>query len=282
VDAVRPGWRPRPAIILSMSLHAAALAALFAWPGGWGWALAAVAANHAVLLLAMLVPGAQSIGRSMNRLPPSQAAGRVALTFDDGPDPDVTPLVLDLLDRHGARATFFCIGQRATAQPALMREIRARGHGIGNHTMHHPLWFALLGIGGQRRELAAAEAALLQTGATNGLVRAPLGIRNPLSDWVFHRLGLQHVGWARRGFDTLSGDATRVVARITRGLREGDIILLHDGNVARDAFGRPVTLAVLEALLPALAARGLRSVNLSRDAALAATAAAAAAAGSRA
>ena len=173
---MRPGWRPRPAIILSMSLHAAALAALFAWPGAWGWALAAVAANHAVLLLAMLVPGAQSIGRSMNRLPPSQAAGRVALTFDDGPDPDVTPLVLDLLDRHGARATFFCIGQRATAQPALMREIRARGHGIGNHTMHHPLWFALLGVGGQRRELAAAEAALLQTGATNGLVRAPLGM----------------------------------------------------------------------------------------------------------
>ena len=73
-----------------------------------------------------------------------------------------------------------------------------------------------------------------------------------------------------------------MVARITRGLREGDIILLHDGNAARDADGRPVTLAVLEALLPALAVRGLRSVNLGRDAAPAATAEAVAAAGSRA
>ncbi len=265
-----------------MSLHVAALAAFLAWPGAWGWALAAVKANHAVLLLAMLVPGAQSIARSINRLPPSHAAGCVALTFDDGPDPDVTPLVLDLLDRYGARATFFCIGQRAAGQPALMREIRARGHSIGNHTMHHPPWFALLGIGGQRQELAAAEAVLLQTGPTNGLVRVPLGMCNPLSDFVFHLLGLRHVGWARRGFDTRSGDTTRVLARITHGLREGDIILLHDGSAARDADGRPVTLAVLEALLPALAVRGLCSVNLGLEGAPAATAEAAAVAGSRA
>lgn len=279
---MRLRWRPRPAIILSMSLHVAALVALFVWPGAWGWALSAVAANQAVLLLATLFPGAQSIVHSMNRLPRSQAEGCVALTFDDGPDPDVTPQVLDLLDRHGARATFFCIGRRAAGQPALMREIRARGHGVGNHTMHHPLWFTLLGIGGQRRELAAAEAVLLQTGPTNGLVRAPLGMCSPLSDWVFHRLGLQHIGWARRGFDTRSGNATRVLARITHGLREGDIILLHDGNAARDTNGRPVTLAVLEALLPALAVRGLRSVSLSLEAAPVATAEAAAAAGSRA
>lgn len=279
---MRLGWRPRPAIVLSMGMHVVALAALFVWPGAWTWALAAVAANQAALLLATLLPGAPFIARSMNRLPRSQARGCVALTFDDGPDPDVTPLVLDLLDRHGARATFFCIGQRAARQPALMREIRARGHGVGNHTMHHPLWFALLGVGGQRRELAAAEAVLLQTGPTTGLVRAPLGMCSPLSDWVFHRLGLQHVGWARRGFDTRSKDATRVLARITRDLRDGDIILLHDGNVARDANGRPVTLTVLEALLPALAARGLRSVTLGVEAAPAATAEAAVATGSRA
>ena len=279
---MRLGWRPRPAITLSMSLHVAALATLLAWPGAWGWALAAVTANQALLLLATVVPGGRSITHSMNRLPPAQARGCVALTFDDGPDPHVTPLVLDLLDRHGARATFFCVGQRAAEQPALMHEICARGHGIGNHTMHHPRWFALLGIGGQRRELTAAEAVLHQTGPTNGLVRAPLGMCSPLSDWVFYRLGLQHVGWTRRGFDTRSGDATRVLARITHGLREGDIILLHDGNAARDTDGRPVTLAVLEALLPALAVRGLRSVNLNLEAALAATAEAAAAAGSRA
>ena len=262
LGAVTGAWRPRPVILVSLGLHSAALASLFVWPRCWGWAAAAVAGNHLVLALATLIPGGQSLGRSMTRLPPRQAAGRVALTFDDGPDPDVTPRILDLLDRYGARATFFCIGRRASESPALMRDIRARGHAIGNHTMRHPLWFALLGIAAQRRELAAAEAVLRETGPMAGLARAPLGLRNPLSDWVFHRLGLRHVGWTRRGYDTRSGDAALVLGRVTNGLREGDIILLHDGNAARDAIGRPVTLPVLEALLPMLAARGLRSISL--------------------
>ncbi|MBR0655432.1 polysaccharide deacetylase family protein [Plastoroseomonas arctica] len=79
-------------------------------------------------------------------------------------------------------------------------------------------------------------------------------------------LGPVHVGWSRRGFDTRCGDAARLLARSTQRLREGDIILLHDGGAARDARGEPVCLAVLEALLPMLAARGLACIRLERDA----------------
>ena len=190
------------------------------------------------------------------------APREVVLTFDDGPDPEVTPRILDLLEPYGARATFFCIGRRAAAHPALMREIRARGHAIGNHSMRHPAWFALLGIAGQRGELASAQAVLAETGPVSGLARAPLGLRSPLSDWVFHGLGLRHVAWTRRGFDTRTRDPLRVLARLTKDLAAGDILLLHDGHAARMGDGRPVVGETLPRLLEAILARGLRPATL--------------------
>ena len=245
-----------------MVLHVAALGIVAMMPRAWPWALGAIMANHLVLTGLTFLPNSQLLGRSLARLPAGMARGRVALTFDDGPDPEVTPLILAMLERHGAQATFFVIGARAERHPDLMREIAARGHAIGNHTMRHPGWFALLGVGGQAREWREAQEVLRRQGVASDLARAPLGLRSPLADIVFHRLGLRHIGWSRRGFDTLSGDATRVLARITRQLREGEIILLHDGNARRDAAGMPVCLPVLERLLPILAERGLTSVRL--------------------
>ena len=255
-------WRPPPLILASIGLHAAALGVVAAMPQVWPWAIAAVLANHLGLTLVTLLPNNRLLGRNLRRLPPRLAHGHVALTFDDGPDPEVTPRILAMLERHGGHATFFCIGDKAARHPALMREIAARGHAIGNHTMRHPGWFALLGVGGQRREWQDAQAVLNGLGLATDLVRAPLGLRSPLSDLVFHQCGLRHVGWSRRGFDTRCGDAPRVLGRITRHLRPGDIILLHDGNARQDASGGPVCLAVLESLLPLLAARGLASIRL--------------------
>ncbi len=255
-------WRPRPLILASLALHAGALAALAALPQAWPWWLGAVLANHLLLTALTLLPNGQLLGRSLRRLPPEQADGHVALTFDDGPDPEVTPRILALLDRHGARATFFCIGERAARHPELVRDIVARGHAIGNHTMRHPGWFALLGAAGQRREWQEAQDVLRRLGVEGHLARAPLGLRNPISDPVLQRCRLRHVGWSRRGFDTRCGDSERVLARITRGLRAGDIILLHDATARRDAHGVPVCLPVLERLLPLLAARGLASIRL--------------------
>ncbi|UPY37596.1 polysaccharide deacetylase family protein [Sediminicoccus sp. KRV36] len=259
-------WRPRPLILGSILLHAAALGVLALAPQAWPWALGGVLANHALLTLLTFLPDSQLLGRSLRSLPPGLASGHVALTFDDGPDPEVTPRILELLDRHGARATFFCIGENAARHPELVREIAARGHTIGNHTMHHPGWFALLGLGGQRREWQAAQAVLRGLGVASDLARAPLGLRSPLSDLVLHRLGLRHVGWRRRGFDTRCGDPELVLARIISDLRQGDIILLHDGRAARDGTGQAVSIAVLAALLPLLAARGLASIRLEGEA----------------
>ncbi|MBR0655519.1 polysaccharide deacetylase family protein [Roseomonas arctica] len=260
--AMTTAWRPRPVIVASMGLHAAALVAAASVPQAWPWALAGIVANHAYLTFLTMSPDSQLLGRSLRRLPPARARGHIALTFDDGPDPEVTPRILDALDRHGARATFFCIGAKAQRHPELVREIAARGHAIGNHTMRHCSWFTLLGLGGQRREWREAGDVLHQLGVESDLARTPLGLRSPLSDLVLHQLGLRHVGWSRRGFDTRCGDAAVVLDRIARGLREGDIILLHDAGAERDAQGEPVCLAVLEALLLLLAARGLTSVRL--------------------
>lgn len=255
-------WRPQPLILGSIALHALMLGALVLLPQAWPVLLGMVVANHALLTAVALFPNSQLLGRSLRCLSPGTAQGHVALTFDDGPDPDVTPRILELLERHDAHATFFCVGDKAMRHPDLVREISARGHAIGNHTMRHPGWFALYGIRGQRREWREAQAVLRALGPMSDLARAPLGLRSPLSDLVFHQLGLRHVGWRRRGFDTRCADPALVLARITRSLREGDIILLHDGNAARDSTGEAVSIRVLEALLPLLAARGLASIRL--------------------
>lgn len=254
-------WRPRPAVRASIYLHAVAAVLLAARPGLWRAVVGGLLLDHSLLTVFGLWPSSSLLGHTVRRLP-EPCAGRVALTFDDGPDPDVTPRVLDLLDRHGARATFFCIGSRAAKHPGLLREIRRRGHTVGNHTMHHPHHFAACGFGAQRREVAAAQAVLGADALPPRLFRAPVGLRNPLLDPVLHGLGLAHVSWSRRGYDTRCGDPATVLARLSHHLRAGDILLLHDGNCARTPAGLPVVLPVLEALLALLASRGLRCVNL--------------------
>ena len=250
-------------------------------PGGWPWALGLVLGSHAAIAGLSLAPRSQAVGRTLVRLPPGARDGCVALTFDDGPDPEVTPALLDLLDAGGARASFLLIGERARAHPDLVREIARRGHAVENHTLRHVPWFACLGLGALRREVAGAQAVLAPlAGRPPRYVRAPAGIRSPLLDPVLSGLGLHHAAWTRRGYDTRCGNPGRVLRRLLRGLRPGDVLLLHDGNAARTVAGAPVVLEVVPALLTALAHRGLRAVPLPSPAAPGATGAAAGAAGS--
>lgn len=257
-------WSPAPAVRAMIRVHQAAPAALLAWPTAWPYVLGAAAGSHALLALLGLWPRSQVLGRTLTRLPPGGRDSRqVALTFDDGPDPQVTPRLLDLLDEGRTRASFFLIGKRARAHPALVREIAARGHLVENHTLSHTPWFACLGPGALRQEVAGAQAVLtLLAGRAPALVRSPAGLRSPLLDPVLAGLGLQHATWSRRGYDTRCGDPGRVLRRLLRGVRPGDVLLLHDGNAARTAAGRPVVLDVVPALLAALAASGLRAVPL--------------------
>lgn len=257
-------WRATPLLRASVLLHVLVLVAVIAAPGLWRWALGAVLANHALLTLLGLWPRSRWLGPNLTRLPAAATARReIALTIDDGPDPLVTPQALDLLDRHAAKATFFCIGEKAARYPDLCRDIVRRGHSIENHSQRHRHYFSLLGPRGLTRELQAAQETLTAiTGQRPLFFRAPAGLRNPFLDPVLARLGLQLVSWSTRGFDTQTGNAGHVKNRLLRGLRAGAILLLHDGNAAPTPQGVPVILEVLPDLLMAARANRLNVVTL--------------------
>ena len=259
-----PRWRLPFVLRASLLLHLLAGAWLLVAPDAWPWIALVVLANHLLLTAIGLWPRSQWLGTNLTRLPAAATARReVAITIDDGPDPQVTPAVLDQLDAAGARATFFCIARHATAHPGLLREIVRRGHSVQNHTQDHSHRFSLMGPRGIEREVLAAQASmqgLLPAAPT--LFRAPAGLRNIFLAPVLHRLGLTLVSWTRRGYDTRERDPAKVLARLTRGLSAGDILLLHDGHAARTADGRAVVLEVLPALLEQCRRSGLRPVTL--------------------
>jgi peptidoglycan/xylan/chitin deacetylase (PgdA/CDA1 family) len=257
-------WPLPPLLHASAVLHLGVLLLLLTASARWPWGLAALALNHAVLTACGLWPRSTALGANLRRLPPAAVARReVALTLDDGPDPAVTPAVLDQLDAAGARATFFCIADRAAAHPALLHEIRRRGHSVQNHSQHHRHTFSLRGPRGFAREVDAAQATFTAlTGEAPTLFRAPAGLRNPFLAPVLHRRGLTLTSWTRRAFDTRCTDPQQVLGRLTRGLAAGDILLLHDGHAARLPDGRAVVLAVLPALLEAFRQAGLRPVTV--------------------
>jgi peptidoglycan/xylan/chitin deacetylase (PgdA/CDA1 family) len=257
-------WRPSPLVRAVFALHIAAALLLLVDLSWWPWLLGAVAASHLALSLAVLFPRASFLGANITRLPLASAArGEIALTFDDGPDPAITPRVLDLLDQYGMQATFFVIGENALAQPELTREIMRRGHQVENHSFHHHAHFSVFGYRALAREVETAQSALAQvTGRAPRFFRAPAGFRNPFLDPVLARRGLRYISWTRRGFDAVSRDPRQVLVRLTRGLAGGDVLLLHDGTRARTLGGEPVVLAALPALLEKLRADGLRSVRL--------------------
>jgi peptidoglycan-N-acetylglucosamine deacetylase len=257
-------WQPSPLLRASVALHAGAAVLTVLRPHVWPWTLGAVIADHLLLTALGLWPRSRGLGANMTRLPDAAAArGEVAITIDDGPDPEVTPQVLAILAEHRVHATFFCIGERAERFSACVRDCAAAGHAIENHSYRHAHNFSLLGPGRLRREIARAQEVLsLLSGTAPRFFRAPAGLRNPLLDPALQRQGLQLASWTRRGFDTVSTDAASVLARLTRNLRAGDILLLHDGHAARSAGGTPVVLEVLPRLIEAIAQRSLQPVTL--------------------
>ena len=257
-------WQPTLLIRTSVVLHLLALIAVITEPLQWRWALGAVLANHALLTLAGLWPRSHWLGPNWTQLPATAIArNEIALTIDDGPDPIVTPRVLEMLDRYAIQATFFCVGEKAARYPDLCREIVRRGHAVENHSQHHRHYFALMGFSGFMREVQAAQDTLTAiTGQSSLFFRAPAGLRNPFLDPVLVHLGLQLASWSVRGFDTRISDVERVKNKLLRGLQAGAILLVHDGNAARTSDGIPVILEVLPAILSSAAAAQLRFVTL--------------------
>jgi peptidoglycan/xylan/chitin deacetylase (PgdA/CDA1 family) len=247
-----------------MALHVGGVALGVAAPRLWPWVISGIVADHLLLAGGSLWPRSSLVGPNLTRLPPGSPDDRaVALTFDDGPDPAVTPDVLELLARRGARATFFCVGRRAEAHPDLVAAIARGGHRVENHSYRHLNGFCFLGPRGIGREIDRAQEVLSRcAGEAPRWFRAPAGIRNPWLDGALVRRRLEYASWTRRGFDTVSRDPGRVLDRLTRSLAPRDILVLHDGSAARDRAGRPVILETLPRLLDAIDAAGLRAVPL--------------------
>jgi peptidoglycan/xylan/chitin deacetylase (PgdA/CDA1 family) len=257
-------WRPTPVIHLSAAVHLGGVAALALDPLIWPYVGAALVANHAALGMAGMMPRSAVLGANLSRLPAAAVArGEVALTFDDGPDPTVTPRILDLLDRHRARATFFCIGHKAERHAEVVREIARRGHDVENHSYRHSYAFATYGLRRMRRDIEAAQQTLLAvTGRAPVFFRAPVGLRSPLLDPVLARLGLTYVSWTRRGLDTVDRNPRTVLPRLLRNLSAGDILMLHDKTGARGHSDTATAVSVLPELLERITASGLKPVTL--------------------
>ncbi|MBB1473039.1 polysaccharide deacetylase family protein [Luteimonas sp. MC1782] len=242
----------RPHAWLWLALVAHGLVAWLWWRAGWTWGLAALLAVHLAFVWGTLRPGSRLFGPVLRRLP--AGSPEVWLTIDDGPSND-TPAILDLLDTHAARATFFLVGARAEARPALVREIAARGHGIGNHSQRHPqARFWALGPAAMRREILECQATLARiTGRAPRWFRAVVGHANPFVHAPLREAGLARVAWSARGYDAVESDPVRIAQRVARGLAPGAIVLLHEGA----PHGRSVE-AVAE-VLRAVEAAGYRA-----------------------
>jgi peptidoglycan-N-acetylglucosamine deacetylase len=257
-------WRASPFIRFSLVLHIAVVAAFAIEPGHWPWWLAILVTDHLVVVCAGLWPRSTLIGDNMLRLP-AAAIGRneIAITIDDGPDPVVTPQVLDVLDRYRTSASFFVIGERVAKYPDLTSEIVRRGHAVENHSQRHSVLFSLYWPGAFQRDIEDAQSNIREATDNEPLFfRAPAGLRNPFLYSVLNRLGLRYVTWTRRGFDTKAADMQIVLQRLTRNLAPGDILLLHDGHSARTDSGQPVILEVLPLLLDHAMSSGLKPVSL--------------------
>lgn len=257
-------WRPAPLLKGSLVVHVIGLLTVALLPSTWPWIAAVIAGNHLLVIASVFCPRGRLLGPNLMRLSSAAAArGEVALTFDDGPDCEVTPRVLDLLDRFEMKASFFCIGSRADAHPEIVREIVRRGHAVENHSFDHAHAFAMIGPRGTARDIDAAQAAITRiAGDRPHYFRAPNGFRNPWLDAVLTRRNLRYVSWTRRGLDTVRRNTAAVTRALTRGLKAGDILLLHDGNCGRTRNGEPMVLAVLPTLLQCLHRAGLKSVAL--------------------
>jgi len=236
------------AIALAAAHHVGAALAMFFAPDPW-------------ILLQFILPGAQAFGPAATTFATNRR--EVWLTIDDGPDPASTPRVLELLRRHGARATFFLIGQQVERHPELARRIASEGHTIGNHTQTHPassFWRATPRV--ISAEIDRCVAALLLADAPfERLFRPPVGIRNPFLDSQLRARGMQLVLWNARGFDGGRRAPAAALATISRGIRPGGILVAHEGGIRAEE-----RLEFVELLLGHLASEGYACVLPGRGA----------------
>jgi peptidoglycan/xylan/chitin deacetylase (PgdA/CDA1 family) len=218
-----------------------------------------VLAASGVFSWAATAPSAQLFGQTLLHTGDPLS---LALTFDDGPNPAATPALLDLLEKHGARATFFMIGQHIRAFPDLARQIAERGHGVGNHTETHPR-LTFLPPSQIGKELDRCEEAIAANiGRRARWMRPPWGYRGPQLQRVIGRKGYEGVVmWSISGRDWKQDGSAALIERL-RPAKGGDIVLLHDGDHKVPEGNRQSTIDALAYWVPRWKDAGMRLVSL--------------------
>lgn len=186
---------------------------------------------------------------------PNISKNQVAITFDDGPHPEFTPQVLDLLKTYQAKASFFCIGKHIETYPELFKTIISQGHLIGNHTYSHSNSFGFFSTAKVISELERTNTIVKTISNINlKFYRPAFGVTNPNIKKALQIIGLQSIGWSKRSLDTTNLSEKKVLERVTRNLKKGDVILLHDTSQK--------SVAVLEQLLLFLQEKNLEVVTI--------------------
>jgi len=222
---------------------------------GTGVTVAAVAVGYQ-----SMSPTGQWYGRTFTGLKPGTR--QLALTYDDGPNDPHTFRLLEVLARHNVRATFFLIGRYVNWRPDIARELVRAGHVVGNHTWSHPNLIFTSPLQ-TRLQLQDCEQALTDAvGEHSRLFRPPFGGRRPNTLRLARVLGLEPVMWNVTGWDWKGKPAEYVERRVSRQIRGGDVILLHDGN--HEAFGadRSQTVVATDRLIARYKAEGYEFVTV--------------------
>jgi len=220
-----------------------------------GTAAAAVAAAYQ-----SMAPTGQWYGRTFTGL--ARGARQIALTYDDGPNDAHTLRLLEVLASHDAPATFFLIGRYVRQQPGIVREIVKAGNVVGNHTFTHPL-LTMKSALDVRQELSDCRAALEDAaGEHSNLFRPPFGGRRPAVLRVARALGLQPVMWNLTGYDWTAPPAAEIERKVSRRVRGGDVILLHDGGHKQMGADRSQTVLATDRLITRYKSEGYEFVTV--------------------
>jgi peptidoglycan/xylan/chitin deacetylase (PgdA/CDA1 family) len=243
----------RSASTLVIILAVVVILLMIVQPDLW-WILAGVIG---IYLLALII-GSAGIrsGFYLKAICKGKTAEKLAtLTFDDGPDENITPKVLAILEKHEIKAAFFVIGKKAKKNVKLLKQIISSGHLAGLHSYSHSLLFDLYRKKTMEQDLLKAEDVITcNTGKKPLFFRPPYGVTNPVLAKVVKKLGYVVIGWSVRSLDTTIKDAEKVTNRVMRKLHPGAVILMHDTQ--------EVTPEALEKVITGAKEKGYRFVGL--------------------
>ena len=207
-----------------------------------------------------MAPTGQWFGKTFTGLAPGSR--QIALTYDDGPNDLHTLRLLEVLAKHGVPATFFLIGKYVQQRPELARAIVHAGHIVGNHTFTHP-FLTFQSAQEIHRQLTQCRSALENAiGHHSNFFRPPFGARRPAVLRIARSLGLEPVMWNVTGYDWTAPPAATIEQKVSRKIRGGDIILLHDGGHKQFGADRSQTVIATDRLITRYKSEGFEFVTI--------------------